>query len=97
MPHFQNRAPLTTLYSMKNPGVVLESKEIVKTMGYTDNTYHYAFTFDLGDIAETCGTLRNAYIYNDQISVLVWKAEKLKINRPEINEDSFYIGKNAFK
>lgn len=98
MPQFQNKPPQTTLmYSMKNPGAVIESKDIVKTLNYIDNTYHHTFTFDLSDIADTCGRLRNVYIYNDRVTVMIWKEDKQLINRPEINESSFYVGKNAFK
>lgn len=98
MPQYQNRSPKTTLmFAMKNPGAVIESKEIVKTMNYVDNTYHHTFTYDLDDIAPTCGKLRNAYIYNDRVTIMIWKEDKEQINRPEINEDSFYVGRNAFK
>ena len=104
MPQFQNKPPMTSLMfaagshsGWKNPGAIIESKEIVKTMNYVDNTYHHTFTYDLDDIAPTCGKLRNAYIYNDRVTIMIWKENKEQINRPEINEDSFYVGKNAFK
>lgn len=93
MPFYQNKPPtLTQTALLKTPGTVIS-----RDMKYFESTYHHTFTFDLGDLAETCGNLRNVYIYNNRVTVLVWKTDKQLINLPEITEDSFRIGKNAFK
>jgi len=98
MPFYQNKPPtLSQSTILKNPGTVIACDVLKKDMDYFESTYHHTFTFDLGDLAETCGNLRNVYIYNNRVTVLVWKTDKQLINRPEITEDSFRIGKNSFK
>lgn len=98
MPFYQNKPPtLTQAALLKNPGAVIATDVLKKDMDYFESTYHHTFTFDLGDLAETCGNLRNVYIYNNRVTILIWKTDKQLINRPEITEDSFKIGKNAFK
>ena len=98
MPFYQNKPPtLTQSALLKNPGAVIATDVLKKDMDYFESTYHHTFTFDLGDLANTCGNLRNVYIYNNRVTVLIWKTDKQLINRPEITEDSFRIGKNAFK
>lgn len=96
MPQYQNKPP-TQAALLKNPGTVIATDVLKKDMDYFESTYHHTFTFDLGDLAETCGNLRNVYIYNNRVTVLIWKTDKQLINRPEITQDSFYVGKNAFK
>jgi len=98
MPFYQNKPPtLTHSALLKNPGAVIATDVLKKDMDYFESTYHHTFTFDLGDLAETCGNLRNVYIYNNRVTILIWKTDKQLINRPEVTEDSFKIGKNAFK
>ncbi len=98
MPFYQNKPPtLSQSTILKNPGAVIACDVLKKDMDYFESTYHHTFTFDLGDLAETCGNLRNVYIYNNRVTVLVWKTDKQLINRPEITEESFRIGKNAFR
>jgi hypothetical protein len=98
MPFYQNKPPtLTKSALLKNPGAVIATDVLKKDMDYFESTYHHTFTFDLGNLADTCGNLRNVYIYNNRVTVLIWKTDKQLINRPEITEDSFKIGKSAFK
>ena len=98
MPFYQNKPPTLTQTLLKsNPGAVIATDVLKKDMDYFESTYHHTFTFDLGDLADTCGNLRNVYIYNNRVTILIWKTDRQFINRPEITEDSFKIGKGAFK
>jgi hypothetical protein len=98
MPFYQNKPPtLTKSALLKNPGAVIATDVLKKDMDYFESTYHHTFTFDLGNLADTCGNLRNVYIYNNRVTILIWKTDKQLINRPEVTEDSFKIGKSAFK
>jgi hypothetical protein len=58
-------------------------------MEYHESTYHHTFTFPLEELAETCGNMRTVYIYNNRVTVLIWKTDKQHINLPEITEKSF--------
>lgn len=96
MPFYQNKPPGVLQRPPTNPGSVIAREVLKKDMDYFESSYHHTFTFDLDDLADTCGLLRNVYIYNNRVTVLIWKTDKQLINRPEVTEDSFKIGKDAF-
>lgn len=82
----------------KNHGVVLSEEEKQFEGRVIDSTYHYTFVIPIGDVSKgQFGNVRNAYVYNDKLYVAVWKSDYKQIALPEISEDSFNVGKNAFK
>jgi hypothetical protein len=81
----------------KYHGTVLSEEEATFNGHIIDSTYHYNFVIPLGELADRCGLLRNAYVYNGKIYCAIWKEDYKAADLPPITEDSFKVGKNAFK
>lgn len=93
-PSWASRIPVG---AKKFHGPVLSEEEATFNGHIIDSHYHYNFVIPLGDLSSKCGNLRNAYIYNGKLYCAVWKDDYKAADLPAISEDSFKVGKSAFK